>query len=335
MSSSDGTLTGIERASLLLFALGQKRASEVLKYLEPREVEILGANMVSLKDISPEMMDVVLDEFVVTVKKQTALGVDSEEYIRNVLTNALGAEKAEVIIDRILIGGRSKGINQLKWMDTRSIADLVRSEHPQIVANILSLLEGQRAADVIMSLPEEVRPNLLMRIASLEGVPLAALRELDEIMEEQLAGNENIKSSFVGGINVAANILNHMDSPVSTQLLEEISGNSTELAQKIQDKMFIFEDLVNLDDRGMQTLLREVAADRLLLALRGVSEELKNKIFNNLSKRAADLLREDLEAAPPAKLSEVELAQKEILTIVRSLADSGVVVFGGGDDKLI
>ncbi|MGJ0517071.1 MAG: flagellar motor switch protein FliG [Methylomicrobium sp.] len=335
MSSSDGTLTGIERASLLLFALGQKRASEVLKYLEPREVEILGANMVSLKDISPEMMDIVLDEFVVTVKKQTALGVDSEEYIRNVLTNALGAEKAEVIIDRILIGGRSKGINQLKWMDTRSIADLVRSEHPQIVANILSLLEGQRAADVIMSLPEEVRPNLLMRIASLEGVPLAALRELDEIMEEQLAGNENIKSSFVGGINVAANILNHMDSPVSTQLLEEISGNSTELAQKIQDKMFIFEDLVNLDDRGMQTLLREVAADRLLLALRGVSEELKNKIFNNLSKRAADLLRDDLEAAPPAKLSEVELAQKEILTIVRSLADSGVVVFGGGDDKLI
>lgn len=335
MSSTDGTLTGIERASLLLFALGQKRASEVLKYLEPREVELIGANMVSLKDISPEMMDVVLGEFVVTVKKQTALGVDSEEYIRNVLTNALGVEKAEIIIDRILIGGRSKGINQLKWMDTRSIADLVRSEHPQIVANILSLLEGQRAADVIMSLPEDVRPNLLMRIASLEGVPLAALRELDEIMEEQLAGNENIKSSFVGGVNVAANILNHMDSPVSTQLLEEISGNSAELAQKIQDKMFIFEDLVNLDDRGMQTLLREVAADRLLLALRGVSEGLKNKIFNNLSKRAADLLRDDLEAAPPAKLSEVELAQKEILTIVRTLADSGVVVFGGGDDKLI
>jgi flagellar motor switch protein FliG len=335
MSSPEGTLTGLERASLLLFALGQKRAAEVLKYLEPREVEMLGANMVSLKDISPEMMDGVLDEFVVTVKKQTALGVDSEEYIRNVLTNALGAEKAEVIIDRILIGGRSKGINQLKWMDTRSIADLVRAEHPQIVANILSLLEGQRAADVIMSLPEETRPNLLMRIASLEGVPLAALRELDEIMEEQLAGNENIKSSFVGGVNVAANILNHMDGPVSTQLLEEISENSTELAQKIQDKMFIFEDLANLDDRGMQTLLREVAADRLLLALRGVSEGLKDKIFNNMSKRSADMLRDDLEAAPPAKLSEVEQAQKEILIIVRSLADSGSIAFGGGDDKLI
>lgn len=335
MNSTEVTLNGVERASLLLFALGQKRASEVLKYLEPREVELLGANMVSLKDISPEMVDVVLDEFVVTVKKQTALGVDSEEYIRNVLTNALGVEKAEIIIDRILIGGRSKGINQLKWMDTRSIADLVRAEHPQIVANILSLLEGQRAADVIMSLPEEVRPNLLMRIASLEGVPLAALRELDEIMEEQLAGNENIKSSFVGGINVAANILNHMDSPVSTLLLEEIAGNSSELAQKIQDKMFIFEDLANLDDRGMQTLLREVATDRLLLALRGVSEELKNKIFNNMSKRSADMLRDDLEAAPPAKLSEVESAQKEILLIVRSLADSGAIAFGGGDDKLI
>ncbi|MGZ8095546.1 MAG: flagellar motor switch protein FliG [Methylosarcina sp.] len=335
MSSTEVNLNGIERASLLLFALGQKRAAEILKYLEPREVEMIGASMVSLRDISPDMVNVVLDEFVVTVKKQTALGVDSEEYIRNVLMNALGSDKAEIIIDRILIGGRSKGINQLKWMDTRSIADLVRSEHPQIVANILSLLEAQRAADVIMCLPEEVRPNLLMRIASLEGVPLAALRELDEIMEEQLAGNESIKSSFVGGVNVAANILNHMDSPVSTHLLEEISGSSSELAQKIQDKMFIFEDLVNLDDRGMQTLLREVATDRLLLALRGVGEVLKNKIFNNMSKRAADMLREDLEAAPPAKLSEVELAQKEILTIVRNLADSGAIVFGGGDDKLV
>lgn len=335
MNSTDVNLNGIERASLLLFALGQKRAAEVLKYLEPREVELIGASMVSLKEISPDMVHGVLDEFVVTVKKQTALGVDSEEYIRSVLTNALGSEKAEIIIDRILIGGRSKGINQLKWMDTRSIADLVRSEHPQIVANILSLLEGQRAADVLMCLPEEVRPNLLMRIASLEGVPLAALRELDEIMEEQLAGNESIKSSFVGGINVAANILNHMDTPVSNQLLEEISGNSSELAQKIQDKMFIFEDLVNLDDRGMQTLLREVATDRLLLALRGVSEVLKNKIFSNMSKRAADMLREDLEAAPPAKLSEVELAQKEILTIVRNLADSGAIVFGGADDQLV
>jgi flagellar motor switch protein FliG len=298
-------------------------------------VELIGASMVSLKEISPEMVNGVLDEFVVTVKKQTALGVDSEEYIRSVLTNALGSEKAEVIIDRILIGGRSKGINQLKWMDTRSVADLVRSEHPQIVANILSLLEGQRAADVLMCLPEEVRSNLLMRIASLEGVPLAALRELDEIMEEQLAGNESIKSSFVGGINVAANILNHMDTPVCNQLLEEISGSSADLAQKIQDKMFVFEDLVNLDDRGMQTLLREVATDRLLLALRGVSDVLKNKIFSNMSKRAADMLREDLEAAPPAKLSEVELAQKEILTVVRNLSDSGAIVFGGGDDQLV
>jgi flagellar motor switch protein FliG len=186
-----------------------------------------------------------------------------------------------------------------------------------------------------MCLPEEVRSNLLMRIASLEGVPLAALRELDEIMEEQLAGNESIKSSFVGGINVAANILNHMDTPVCNQLLEEISGSSADLAQKIQDKMFVFEDLVNLDDRGMQTLLREVATDRLLLALRGVSDVLKNKIFSNMSKRAADMLREDLEAAPPAKLSEVELAQKEILTVVRNLSDSGAIVFGGGDDQLV
>jgi flagellar motor switch protein FliG len=335
MSSNDVNLNPIERASLLLFALGQKRASVVLKYLDPREVELIGAGMASIRGISPEMIDVVLEEFVVTVRKQTALGVDSDEYIRSVLTNALGSEKAEAIIDRILIGGRSKGINQLKWMDTRSIADLVRSEHPQIVANILSLLEAERAAEVILCLPEDVRPNLLMRIASLEGVPHAALRELDVIMEEQLAGGESSKSSFVGGVNVAANILNKMDGPVSTRLLEEISGSSAELAQKIQEKMFVFEDLSDLDDRGMQTLLREVSPEQLLLALRGVSDSLKNKIFNNMSKRTAEMLRDDLEAAPPTKLSEVESAQKEILTIVRNLSDSGAIVLGGGDDKLV
>lgn len=335
MSEKEVNLNPTERASLLLFALGQERASVILKYLEPREVELIGVGMASMGGISPEMVDVVLDEFIATAKNQTALGVNSDEYIRNILTNALGTEKAESLIERILIGGRSKGISQLKWMDTRSIADLVRSEHPQIVANILSLLEGERAADVIMCLPEDMRSNLLLRIASLEGVPLAALRELDDIIEEQLARDGDTKSSTIGGINVAANILNRLEGSVSSQLLEEISGNSAELAQQIQDKMFVFEDLANLDDRGMQTLLREVSSDQLLLALRGVSDSLKTKIFSGMSRRTAEMLRDDLEAAPPTKLSEVESAQKEILTIARSLADSGAIALGGSDDKLV
>lgn len=335
MSHSDNALKGIDLASLLLFAAGQKRASEVLKFLKPGEVEKIGAHMVSMRNFSPDTVDDALDEFFAAVNKHKALGVDSEEYVHDIFCNAFGDDKAKFMIDRISVGGKGRGINQLYGLDTRSIADLLRTEHPQVVANVLSLLEGERAADVLLCLPEDFRADVLMRIASLEGVSLAALRDLDEILEEQLAGNENIRYSSVGGIHVAANILNRMEGPVSSCLLDEIAENSPELAQKIQNKMYVFEDIINLDDRGMQTLLREIATDRLLLALRGVSDALKNKIFNSLSKRAAEMLREDLDAAPSAKLSDVELAQKEILIIVRSLADAGAIAFGGGDDQLI
>lgn len=320
---------------MLLFALGQERATAVLRHMGPREVQLIGSTMATLGSISPEMVDVVLEEFIVAVRNQTALGIDSEEYIRNVLTNALGADKASSIIDRILLGGRSKGIEQLKWMDTRAIADLVRSEHPQIVAIILSLLDSDQAADIMMFLPENMRSDLLMRIASIEGVQPSALRELDDIMEKQLTGGENIKSSSIGGINTAANILNLMEGAVSDVLLEEIAESKAELAQKIQDKMFVFEDLLSLDNRGMEKLLREVSTDQLLLALRGVSDGLKNKIFGSMSRRAAEMLRDDLEAAPPTKLSEVEMAQKDVLAIARKLADSGEINFGGGGDVLI
>lgn len=328
-------LTRTERGALLLFALGQERATAVLRHMGPREVQLIGSTMATLGSISPEMVDVVLEEFIVAVRNQTALGIDSEEYIRNVLTNALGADKASSIIDRILLGGRSKGIEQLKWMDTRAIADLVRSEHPQIVAIILSLLDSDQAADIMMFLPENMRSDLLMRIASIEGVQPSALRELDDIMEKQLTGGENIKSSSIGGINTAANILNLMEGAVSDVLLEEIAESKAELAQKIQDKMFVFEDLLSLDNRGMEKLLREVSTDQLLLALRGVSDGLKNKIFGSMSRRAAEMLRDDLEAAPPTKLSEVEMAQKDVLAIARKLADSGEINFGGGGDVLI
>ncbi|MCL7420562.1 MAG: flagellar motor switch protein FliG [Methylobacter sp.] len=333
--ANDIDLTRTERGALLLFALGQERATAVLRHMGPREVQLIGSTMATLGSISPEMVDVVLEEFIVAVRNQTALGIDSEEYIRSVLTNALGADKASSIIDRILLGGRSKGIEQLKWMDTRAIADLVRSEHPQIVAIILSLLDSDQAADIMMFLPENMRSDLLMRIASIEGVQPSALRELDDIMEKQLTGGENIKSSSIGGINTAANILNLMEGAVSDVLLEEIAESKAELAQKIQDKMFVFEDLLSLDNRGMEKLLREVSTDQLLLALRGVSDGLKNKIFGSMSRRAAEMLRDDLEAAPPTKLSEVEMAQKDVLAIARKLADSGEINFGGGGDVLI
>jgi len=321
-----------DRAAILLLALGMDRAAIVLKHMTPREVQILGTTMASVGDISISMMDEVVEEFIVAVKSQTALGMDTDEYIRTVLISALGADKANSILDRILQGGSTKGIEQLKWMDTRSIADMIRLEHPQIISTILSLMDSDQAAEVMMFLPENMRSDLLMRIATMKGIQPAALRELDQIMEKQLTGGDNVKSTTIGGIDAAANILNFMDSNASDLVMNQIAEHRAELAQEIQEKMFVFEDLATLDERGMQTLLREVQTSQLLLALRGVGDALKEKVFNNMSRRAAEMLRDDLEASPPAKLSEVELAQKEILTIVKRLADAGEIQLGGADE---
>jgi flagellar motor switch protein FliG len=325
-------LTQSDRAAILLLALGMDRAALILKHMTPREVQILGTTMASVGDISISMMDEVVEEFIVAVKSQTALGMDTDEYIRTVLISALGADKANSILDRILQGGSTKGIEQLKWMDTRSIADMIRMEHPQIVSTILSLMDSDQAAEVMMYLPENMRSDLLMRIATMKGIQPAALRELDQIMEKQLTGGDNVKSTTIGGIDAAANILNFMDSNASDLVMNQIAEHRAELAQEIQEKMFVFEDLASLDERGMQTVLREVQTSQLLLALRGVGDALKDKIFNNMSRRAAEMLRDDLEASPPAKLSEVELAQKEILTIVKRLADAGEIQLGGSDE---
>ena len=336
MAEQTEELVFSEQAALLLLAMGQDRAASVLKHMGPKEVQMIGTTMAGLKNISSGMVDTVLENFITTIKSQTALGMDSDEYIRNMLTDALGADKAGSVIDRILLGRNSKGIDQLKWLDARAIADLIRLEHPQIIAIILSLLDGDQAAEVLGFLPENMRSDLLMRIATLEGVQPSALRELDDIMEKQLTGSDNIKSSNLGGIDTAANILNFIDGSISEVMMDEVNENNAELAQKIQDKMFVFNDLIEVDERGIQTLLREVSTDQLLLALRGVDDELKEKIFSNMSKRAAEMLRDDLEAAPPTKLSEVEQAQKDILSIARKLADSGEISLGGGSgDELV
>ena len=248
---------------------------------------------------------------------------------------ALGADKANSILDRILQGGNTKGIDQLKWMDTRSIADMIRLEHPQIVATIMSLMESEQAADVIMFLPENMRSDLMMRIATMKGIQPSALRELDQIMEKQLTGSDNVKSTNIGGVDAVASILNFLDSGAADLVMSGIAEHRSELAMEIQEKMFTFEDLNSIDDRGMQTLLREVSTGQLLLALRGVGSALKEKMFSNMSKRAAEMLRDDLEASPPTKLSEVELAQKDILVIAKKLADAGEIQMGVGADELI
>jgi len=330
MAESNKDLSHAQRASLLLLAVGQDRAAAVLKHMGPKEVQVVGSTMAQLGPISSNMVDDVLEEFIVQIKNETGLGLDSDEYIRNMLTKALGADKAGSIIDRILLGANSKGIEQLKWMDTRSIADLIRLEHPQIISIILSLLDSDQAADVLTMLPQNMRSDILMRIATLEGVQPAALRELDDIMEKQLTGSEGTKSSQIGGVDAAANILNFIESSIGEPMMQDINESDADLAQRIQDKMFVFSDLVNIDDRGIQTLLREVSTDQLLIALRSVEGALRDKIFANMSRRAAEMLRDDLEAAPPVRLSEVEAAQKDILSIAKRLSDSGEIALGGG-----
>ena len=329
-------LGSTESAALLLLAVGQDRAASVLKNMGPKEVQTVGAAMANLGGITADMVDAVLESFIIQIKDETGFGLDSDTYIRNMLTDALGADKAGNIIDKILLGANSKGIEQLKWMDNRSIADLIRLEHPQIIATILSLLDADQSAEVLGLLPANMRSDILMRVATMESLQPAAIKELDEIMEKQLTGSDSVKSSSVGGIDAAASIINLLEGALTEEMLDAINENDADLGQQIQDKMFVFADLVNVDDRGVQTLLREVSTDQLLLALRGVNDTLKEKIFGNMSKRAAEMLRDDLEAAPPTKLSEVELAQKDILSIAKKLAESGELVLGsGGGDELV
>ena len=329
-------LTQSERAALLLFALGEERAATVLKFIEPKEVQVIGFAMARLADISPLMVDDVLEEVIVSIKTMTSLGVESDGYIRKMLVQALGEEKAVGIIDRIFVSSGSKGIEQLKWMDALSVSDLVRLEHPQIGAIILSLLGSDKAAEVMLKLPDSMRSDLLVRIATMQGVQPAALRELDEIMEKMLSGSVAVKATALGGVESAANILNFMDVAASNQVLAKVTESNANLALTIQDKMYVFEDLASLGASAMQTVLREISTEQLLLALRGASDGLKEKIFGNMSKRGADILRDDLESSPPAKLSDVELAQKDILGIVRQLADTGAISLGSeGGDALI
>jgi len=322
-------LSGLERASILMLALGESHAADILRHMSPKEVQEIGLAMTGLSNVTSSMMEQVMGDFVDTIGSQTALGLGSDDYIRNMLTQALGPEKAAGVINRILLGRNSKGIEQLKWMDPRSIAELIRVEHPQVIAIVMSFLEPDQAARVLAEFPERLRGDVVMRIATLDGIQPTALQALDEILDRQFAGSSQAQSSVLGGIKAAASILNLSDGGVESRIMEQILAQDEELAQKIQDNMFVFDNLKEVDDRGIQTLLREIASDQLLLALRGADDELKDKIFRNMSKRAAEMLREDLAAAAPARLVDVEAAQKEILAVARRLADAGEMALGG------
>lgn len=328
-------MSGAQRAAILLLSLGENDAALVLKHLDARDVQTVGTAMAGLKNVSRDEATQVLDKFTQELGEQTSLGVGTDEYIRKILINALGENKAGSLIDRILLGRSSKGLESLKWMESRAIAELVGQEHPQIMALVMAHLEPDQAAEVIAYLPERVRSDVILRIATLDGVQPHALHELDEIMERQFSGSSNkLKSSNVGGLKVAANILNNMDSSRESDLLGAIRSVDANISARIEELMFTFEDLGDIDDRGLQALLREVPSARLVIALKGADADLREKFFRNMSQRAAEMLRDDLEVSGPVRLSEVDAAQKEILAIARKLADAGQISLGGSEEML-
>ncbi len=324
-----------EKVAVFLMTVGEEHAAEILRHLEPKEVQVVGHSMANLNNISIQQVEDVVEEFVDEVGGKTALGIGSDDYIRKMMTQALGEDKAGAVIDRILLGRNSKGIEALRWMEPRAIAEIIRLEHPQIIAIVLTHLEPDQAAEVLSYLPERGRSDVIMRISTLDSVQPQALQELDKILEKQFSGGESVQSSAVGGKRTAAEILNFLDTSSEGPILEAISDVDSELAQSLQDLMFVFDNLAEVDDRGIQALMREVSTEQLVLALKGSDDAVKQKIFKNMSKRASEMLQDDLEAKGPVRLSEVEAAQKEIIAIARRMAENGDIVLGGKGDEMI
>lgn len=323
---------GVERAAILLLSLGQDEAAEVLKNLGPKEVQKLGHAMAALKQVPRERIEQVIDEFTDQSAKGAPVAVDNET-IKAMLTKALGDDRAANLISRIMQGGDTAGIEGLKWMDAPTVADMIRNEHPQIIATILVHLEFDQAGEILKSFTERLRNDVLLRIATLDGVQPVALHELNEALKRVLAsGSGNVKKAAMGGVRHAAEILNFVGQQVETAIVDNVREYDPELAQNILDEMFVFENLLDIDDRGIQLLLREVQSDSLIIALKGAAQELRDKIFKNMSQRAAEMLKEDLESKGPVRLSEVEAEQKEILKVARRLADEGQLQLGGGGE---
>ena len=323
-------MTGMEMAAVLMLSLNEEDAAQIFRHLEPKQVQRLGMSMASMKDFSHDKVTAVHRQFIEDIQKFSNIGIGSEDFVRKALVAALGEDKAGNLVDQIIMGSGARGLDSLKWMDARQVASIIQNEHPQIQTIVLSYLDPEQSAEILSQFPEQVRLDLIMRIANLEEVQPAALQELNDIMEKQFAGAAGAQAAKMGGLKAAANIMNYLDTNIEGQLMDSIRESDEEMSQQIQDLMFVFENLIDVDDRGIQTLLREVPGDLLQRALKGSDDQMREKVFKNMSKRAAEMLADDLEAMGPIRVSEVEAAQKEILSTARRLADAGEIMLGAG-----
>ena len=324
---------GITKSAILLMSLGEDEAAEVFKHLGPRDVQKISAAMAALKGVTRDNVKDVVSEFCEQAGDGSPLGGSSSEYIKNVLKKALGDDKSAALIDRILQGGDTSGIEGLKWMGSEAVAELIKNEHPQIIATILVHLERDQASEILAKLSDRTRNDVLLRIATLDGIQPAALKELNDVLTALLSGSKNLKRAAMGGVRAAAEILNFMPGAAETAIIENVKTFDADLAQKIVDEMFVWENLLTLDDRSIQVMLKEIQSESLILALKGSSQELREKVFANMSQRAGEMLREDLEAKGMVRVSDVEAQQKEILKLVRKLADEGQIVMGGAGEE--
>jgi flagellar motor switch protein FliG len=331
------SLNGAEKAAILLLSLNEQDAASIIRHLDPKQVQRVGGTMASMKNLNQDKVSSVHRLFLEEIQKYTSIGMGSEDFVRNALVAALGEDKANNLVDQILMGSGSRGLDSLKWMDPRQVASIILNEHPQIQTIVLSYLEPEQSAEILSQFPERVRLDLMMRIANLEEVQPAALHELNDIMEKQFAGQAGAQAAKIGGLKAAAEIMNYLDNNVEGLLMDQIRENDEETATQIQDLMFVFDNLIEVDDRGIQILLRDVPQELLQKALKGTDDMLRDKFYSNMSKRASEMLQEDLEAMGPIRVADVEASQKEILSIARRLSDLGELVLtgNGGTDEFL
>jgi flagellar motor switch protein FliG len=320
-----------QRAAVIMLLLGEEQAAEIIKYLGPKEVQALGSAMVKASTMSQNAVNVVLDDFVEMLKNQTSLSFSGTDYVETVMRMALGEDKANSILNRINPGQKSKGLEVLSWMDPRSIAEMIKIEHPQVIAIVLSLLDNSVAADVMVYLPNDVRPEVIQRIASLDTVQPAAMIELEAVIKSQFSKSASNASASFGGIEAAAGIMNFSKTEIEASIMNGLETLDPVLMQKIQDLMFTFENLTTVDNKGIQVLMRAVDPDQLMTALKGASDAAKERFFSNMSERARGMFKDDMEAKGPVRMADVEEAQKQIMRMARKLSDSGELMLGGAD----
>lgn len=329
------TIGGTQRAAILLMTLGEQTAAAVLRHMDVEEVHKLGTAMAGLADVPRERVTDVLGQLLVAVQGKTAIGIGSNDYLRKVLTDSIGERRAGALLGRIVKGRDSTGIDALKWMDPKAVAEVIKSEHPQIIATILAHLPSQQAADVLRTFDEVAQSDIALRVARLDEVPETALQELDAIVERQTKEAASVKTARLGGVKAAADMINLLGAGAQTTMIDKIKNEDAELGELIKDALFVFENLLKVDDRGMQSILREVQADTLATALKGADEEVREKVFKNMSSRAAEILKDDISTKGPVRLSEVEQAQKEVLAVALRLAEEGTIMLASGGEEFV